>query len=164
MAKKKWEEMSRPERRVQVAKDVIKQLNLKRIQAETGMYCGIYSISPEADKQKELSKLLKKESKPCVVCGIGALFVAKVYRENKLDATAYKLPNYKSTTDICVGRPKIVSYVRDAFNARQLDQIEEWFEGNSEVQRNYPNDEDRLRAIMEHIIKNEGRVVNWKEL
>jgi hypothetical protein len=173
---KRFWEQSKPMQRVAVAKDVIKQINAQFLIAKKGVYLQAGIKAEEIDPSVKLDKFfdeLKTKGQPCTVCGIGACFVSLVNLGNSVNAKS-------SFSDISCNdisginddfmRPKL----RKVFTPRQLTLIECAFERESHFGDDYadvpyktkdeacdfgylyPNASDRLIAIMQNIIDNEG--------
>ena len=66
MTNKKFENLTKPEQRVAILKDAIKQIHAKRIVPERRVYL---------EKVNEFESHLPEA--PCRACGIGALFVSQ---------------------------------------------------------------------------------------
>lgn len=145
--KKSFNEMTKPEKAVAVAKDVLK--NLKIIRATCGVYLhrtGIipHQISYDASAQEYIDTITKK----CQVCGIGACFLSYIRLANK--ATVHDV--------LYASRSGMIRRMEEAFSKDQLAQIENVFEGfeDGALKKRYSNANQRLRAIMLNIVRNNG--------
>jgi hypothetical protein len=173
-------------KRVAIAKDVITQLDAKRISANTGSYITseilqnlICNEEEEQSDEEEIIYSLKslKELLPtaqCTVCAKGALFVADVCIRNEVSFTNDESLNKINEDDF-------VSEKLNYFSRKQLDLIEVAYEGYSNnadntliVDGSYIDEyhkarefwenfrytwqasNDRMIAIMKNIIKNRG--------
>lgn len=157
--------------RVQIARDVLDQLNDQSIMATRGSYCVL--VEPVSDEQYEanldFSSILEKQ-KHCQVCALGALFVAKALRYDKLPVQSL---GKEIRNDIIIDR-EFWPYLTETFDGEQLRFIEMAFEGNNDrgfaanVGKEekayaffdaYESSTERLTAIMENIIENNGLFV-----
>ena len=141
--KKKWEKMSRAERRVAVAKDVIIRINAGRMQAGHGGY-----ISGPGHGGGVLSKSrANRLAKECVVCARGGLMLAKVAKFNCAVYVGELNDSFSTARNLA-----------DCFTEAQLWSIESayecynWMSPMSDIAD--PN--DRLLAICQNIIDHKG--------
>jgi hypothetical protein len=165
----KFNSLSKAEQRVQIAKDVIKQLDSGKLVAES-IYFNWNSSEYDAlnekaqcladqDSKTDFACLTKQTT--CQVCGIGSLFVAALERDGR-----YKLGG-KRSKDAYPDREDEVAHLAKYFDADTLQDIEDHFEQNEAWSRNDYNQEiikeynetKRLKMIMENIIKNKGDFV-----
>ncbi len=168
-------------KRVAIAKDVILQLNAKKIRAVTGNYLELNGVTrKELDNNlgKDLRDFLNKRKKPCLACALGSCFVSLTKIEDNFKLKEKHLV-YESIDDDDF-RPRL----NRIFGKEQIDMIESAFEisimTNSGVSDNwapygerteeyeaklnqakkfggrYRGNESRLIAIMQNIIKNKG--------
>ena len=153
MAKKsdiqKFNKMSKAERRVAVAKDVIKQINSGLFTAES------YYFHPKRKILENVSEAdLPKTS--CYVCGIGAAAIAKIMKFNN-----YDFDNRPSNSIFHQG--DCHDALSDCFSNSQLHTIEDWFECDDFD--DLPDDwlekskENRMLCIYQSIIDNKGKVL-----
>ena len=146
MAKKsdieKFDKMSKPERRVAVARDVIKQINSGLFTAASHYFY---------PKRKCLENVFEVDlpKTSCYVCGIGAAAVAKTIKFNNYD--------FDSRSSVhAFGQGECHNALVDCFSDRQLNTIEGWFEGDDFY--DLPDDwlekskEDRMLCIYQSII------------
>lgn len=158
-----FEKLSKAEKRIAIAKDVLAQLQANRLKVvqSTG-YCMI----PEKESAGDLREVLKQKE-PCTVCGIGALFVAEVKARNRMPIKDlghvfdYDWSSHSHRRIISVDRAHVLARLKGIFTETQLDNIEEYFESYYEEYTYY--DEYKkfgriaLKKIMENIIANKGR-------
>jgi len=116
---KPFSKLTDAEKRVTIAKDVLKQLRAKRLIATHMVYFNSEKVEEfysqtifNRDTELELSEVIKDEK--CNVCALGSLFVCAVDRLDKL-----KLINF--------GRCQMQDYLM-FFSKKQLDLIECVFE------------------------------------
>lgn len=175
-----FKKMNMQAKRVQIAKDVLKQLQLQRMtgasvyfsnerisnvvgtklqRLEDAEYCAGYD---EANKDVEKAQRgcdveiqdLLKTMPSCRVCGIGSAFIATVDRLNSI-----KIKDLSESGGI-EERESMVAYLTKTkiFSEEQLDLIEEAFENSSGFQPPEHQDDgnQRLRNVMDMIIKTRG--------
>jgi len=147
-AKKSYDEMSRKERKVAIARDVIANLNALKIKRNSGYVVGgmdydIESLLSFGVTPQQISQKLKKE---CTLCARGAMMLCKVDKFNHF--------NFEGVDNLGdIDNNNTTDALQDAFTDYELDNIEEAFEGYwSDVD----DDNDRLRAIMQNIIDHKG--------
>lgn len=172
---KPWNELTKAEKRVRIAKDALAQIRTKKVEVQSGTYCDIFSNKLKEGSQ--LNKILPTlEADSCTVCAKGALFLAHVDRFNKLkieDNGAFSANN-----------SQIIDRLKGIFSIGQLDTIEAAFEmgvtqdaehilwdhstavEETELAKRaiafgeeYSDDLDRLVAILENIIENKGTFI-----
>ena len=159
---KKWDDMTPAERRVALAKDVIKQIHAKKIEVRAGWgfvapkydaWGSFYDLPNDIEHEEVISKddvnVMKKD---CYVCAMGALFLSRVDKFNKItwgDLNCKK-PDHDS----------IVKALRGSFSRRQLVMIENAFErydgDGCEFGDALDDEDDRLLAIMQNIVDHDG--------
>lgn len=186
MATKK--KQTKAEKRVAIARDVLRQLAARKFIAESGVYCSI----DDADAQKidatssdDLQKALKKV-KRCNVCALGAAFVSSVLKFDEMPINLSGIgasPKYADGSqyvDTEVDTIAMRIHLRKIFSAKQLAIIECHFEGWGQVtdsmfmpqsqgvagsdkavafHNKHPNAKKRLAVIMQNVIDNGGTFV-----
>lgn len=151
------------QQRIAIAQDVLKWLAQGTIVASTGIY-----IESECDADKFIGydnaqKHIKQLVENCQVCAKGALFAGMVHRYNGVTIEQF--------FDYDGGKSKLDEF----FERNQLSMIEAAFEGWAYINRDggedelsdrvwefyekYEDAEDRMQAIMNNIIKNQGEFV-----
>ena len=168
MTNKKFQELTRAEKRVAIAKDVLISLKQKRIRANTGSYF-CYTNFDEFDENDSAKKHINQIK--CECCALGATLLSTVKFANTL--TISDLRFYSGSH----GRSWQI--FKDIFTPKQLALIEYAFEHNTYGNRiaqnvfyeyisykkqreavdfglKYAKEDERLVAIMENIIKNKG--------
>lgn len=171
--KKEW--------RIAIAKDVLKQLQLKKLEVGKGGYLfGNVGSCPTSGSVKEHLKEVKSS---CKCCAAGSMLLSFVKFHNKLDLSEIIDNNYYSypTTIFNINRENVVSSARlgKFFSQYQLDLIETAFEGyqfgeehltekdetaaeifhyiyKKSKDSDYDDYRNLLMAIMKNVIKNEG--------
>ena len=157
---------------IEIARDVLLQLRLKRIKASPGTYLQI-DISDEAktcalDNGNASFKKSFAQDKNifCRVCAIGAAYIGYINRFNRV------------TNDEAVGASSywMINTLSAIFSEDQLRLMEAVFEGGftsdipdwywynealidtltSNFYEKYENNDQRLRAIMINVIRNDG--------
>lgn len=177
-ANEKFASMTKAEKRVQIAKDVITQLQAKKIKATPGTYVRTtlknvqvkkddYGCSMlHFDKGTQAQDVFKGLT--CDACALGSMFLCAVDTHDKL-----KMKNLnpecdidydKASAEIRLDNQDMYDYLSKFFNREQLYQIECAFEGSNfessaRLYKNERNSRKRLRLIMENIVNNEGTFV-----
>lgn len=130
MSKKTFENMSKPEQRVAIAEDVLKQIHAGKIYVRRGVY--LSSNTAEFDE---------KTKSNCSACALGVMFVAK-----------YNLVNCDWFYNM--GQRRLQVALKDYFSIFQLRKIERAFECSWSW---IDDSEDCLIAIMQNIIDHDGK-------
>lgn len=149
-----YDKMTRAERRVAIAKDVIKHIKAQQLRVRGGYgYCvhddhsaGLVRAFSKGKTDRESVDRLKGE---CTVCARGAMMLCKVAKFNHYDMHNLSYISQHMTTEA----------LQDAFSENQLNSIEAAFECNGDGDSWYElieNDEDRLLAIMQNIVDHNG--------
>jgi len=159
-------------KRIQIAKDVLAQLDAKVIEAQAGTYFLIENLDEKFNNKEfiELQKILVGTNSACQCCAKGALFAAKVrnYNDCKVDVHG---------ESVAVSEGTMRRNLAEIFDQYQYNLIENAFEVNSGMNlhddkrknrkliragymyRDVDGDETRMRMIMQNIIKNRGTFV-----
>jgi len=164
----KWEEMSPKERRIALAKDVIKHLDSLEVLSGNGYLTleddedFFNSKNPDDQITREDCDQIRKN---CAMCARGALFISRVDLFNSINWSSLDSDQGKFS-DI-LRKEQTTACLDESFSEEQLGLIEAAFEQNdfyaSESSRklasaaenfSYDEPKDRLRQIMENIIKN----------
>lgn len=146
--------MTKNERKVAVAKDVLKLMREKIIDATRGTYFKAYERDTYAadpkligDQEPKLNEVLPILT--CEVCAIGALFAGFAARFNRVKGLVeqdYSTPTlYFSGADM---RHKL----SPVFIGTELDMMENYFERRNNEDR----DSERLEKLMKAIIRVKG--------
>jgi hypothetical protein len=163
-----FEKMSKAEKRVQLAKDVISQIEVGRLKPTSGTWLDIKA--PKSVKaQTELQEVLK-DIKKCEGCAVGALLLCAIDRKDDLKIsqlnTYYRDATFKKGDAILIdGEEDALKYLERFFSTKQVMMIEAAFEQGSSF-NNGPDDvyfvpevenaRDRMTLIMQNIIENNG--------
>lgn len=134
--------MTRPMKRVTIAKDVIAALEKSQLIAERGRYIENerFDDMPDADQLQDVLPTIP----PCVVCAKGAIFVCAAARRDK--ATIRDAMTFSGDA----------GDLEDIFSPDMFHEIEEDFE------HGFPGRDGakkRMIAIMKNIIANDGDYV-----
>jgi hypothetical protein len=164
-----FERLSKKQKRLAIARDVIQQVQAKKYRATPGRYVKIQTRNGRIDRitQEALLSFRWKDyldpsvtrAVDCEVCGIGAAFVSRARLGNKVD---FQGDGWHDK-------------IRDIFSANQQVLIETAFEGHDcsplrvgiiekpklfaramRFCNRYTNDNVRLVAIFRNILKNDG--------
>jgi hypothetical protein len=184
VAKKTPVKMTGPQKRVAIAKDTIKWLGTKAIKMKPGTYFQLPRKAIKVQNGK-LDDVLATVEKPCQVCALGSLFYSMVRRFDKVPVsicnTMWEVDDIYAEG---VGHADIYIELSKYFPRHQLSLIESAFEKRDMVEvgdydgievevgmaglaledtidraidfARKKNATDRLRAIMNNIIENNG--------
>lgn len=175
------------EKRVAIARDVLAQIRLKRLIPTIGVWLagkdtGALFTKKDVKENPELQSLLATK-KECTGCAMGGMFMCAVEMADnlKLDALS-EVKEYQKNVKRAHPEDRVYcgfdtatvdgddafDYLRKFFSMAQLEAIESAFErgGGSchdEEAMDFVDDEEdpseRMRLIMENVIKNKGRFV-----
>lgn len=163
----KFTKMSKAQKRITIAKDVIASLRLGKFNASPGTYFSLAdkNYREEEARPSDNQALLLDTAISCEVCAIGAIFASKVRSGNKCNLDLGGSPDDNI----------LINNLKGIFTEKELRIIETAFEGeaqsnmvndNIEIEaanwfrNNHPDKDDkRLIAIMKNIIKNKGTFV-----
>ena len=171
---KAFNKLSKPQKRVEIAKDVIAQIKAEKFKPKNGVYYKGENFKKFKKIDSVQKILLLPEAPKCSVCGIGAVMLSTVKKCNDLSTT--KLLGYWDNFQADALSKTVASKF---FSEKQLDLIEACFERTTEYGKEgnlldwfgnrtpatvnaidfgnkyrYPT--QRLLAIMENIIANNG--------
>lgn len=157
---------------IAVAKDVIKRLKYLKL----SMLSYISGPVPEFSKLKEedfqnmiSKKHIKEIEKNCFVCALGACILSKARLYNSIPFS-----KFASTYYVWVGREKAFSFLKDIFGRKNTSLIECAYscvpnKGNLGTHEEkvkaskfgclFPNEINRLKAIMNNVITNNGSFI-----
>jgi len=149
-SKKSYDKMSKNERKVAIAKDVIANLHVLKIRSDYGY------VVTDNDNDYDVGSLLsfgitpkqiaQKAKVECSVCARGAMMLCKIDKFNNFDFGGVESIG-------CINQENTFEALQDAFSDDELCEIEYAFEDNwSDID----SDNDRLRAIMQNIIDHKG--------
>lgn len=163
--------MTPAQKRVQIAKDVIAQLDAKKIVAEYGSWLspdGQQWFRAEADQQV---RDFIGSTTSCEACALGSIFMCAVTRADELkvaDLAETGDPDNSGKTG--VSEEDVFGYLERFFDHDRLQEIETAFEGgrgvtmHSKAARDWrltlgdiPEPATVMRAIMANIIKHRGQ-------
>lgn len=181
----KWNEdfkkLTKAEKRVAIAQDVIAQIRAKKYVPETGAYV-TFRNNCELEEDDSIQKNFDKVS--CNVCAIGSMFMSNVkftnkfsmYEVNNMDGTeqADILKKYFNLKDLA-----LIEFVFEDWNVDDYNYINDWdhtynvgiaygekvsikeIKRIETAQRLFKGKDqtDRLLKVMKHIIKNNGKLV-----
>ncbi len=178
-----FDAMTKPEKRVRIAQDVLDQIRTSRIIPTSGIYLtnmigkgdspgasnSVLYVSPQ-EVDKEISEVFAK-MKSCNACALGSVFVCAVDRADKLKLKdLYGEDELKSSDqmekiDISekADQSEMHEYLKKFFSLDQLEAIEAAFECdesdskfNSYDYNNIDDDTLRLERVMKNIIRHKG--------
>lgn len=143
---------------VKIAADALEQLELEKIKAYRMVYLDFLDDDREYTSSIEPSTQLSElEGRTCAVCAKGALILGHL-RQGPPEAEV----GYHDAR---------IDELDEIFGVEKLDLVEACFEGfhgsgpiAHRYYRHYPESEDRLRAILANIVRNEGEFVPEQDL
>ena len=165
--------MDKPKKRVAVARDVIAALQAKKIQAKQGNWVNL-GVGKKQERLlpggKQLRDVIIENSPTCTACALGAMFVCAVMRKDALT-----VEECRSYDNLNLDYDNIADYLRAFFAEPQLEMIEVAFEKGTGAfwgdvayadvsskgraalfGKQHKTAEDRMVAIMQNIISNDG--------
>lgn len=168
----KFKKMTLSEKRIAIAKDVIENIESKKFVAKRGTYFVAKTKEGVETNNVQLQELiLCGDVEQCTVCGIGAIFASKVCVSNDFKVNKKSL----DVGYIVLYDTDMISQLNEIFNEYELRYIEIAFEGILDMSidndvyfseketikamnfyETYPDQTNRLIAIMKNIIKNDG--------
>lgn len=170
---KKFENQSASEKRVSIAKDVLKQILQEKIIVQRGDYIDFTFNKPCGVDTRLLESIKKAES--CTVCAIGATLISLLNKSgsdiprNKVDLYQPKYSSKEVKKHLSVFGPKQLYMIEYAFEGRGQTSVAKHFYGYKAVGLpsstfeklakylvTYASDRERLVAIMQNIIENKG--------
>lgn len=171
-----FEKMTPAQKRVQIARDVIAQIDASRLVPKFGTWLSTKNngplVTPSSvkDSNAELKDVLSKV-KQCTGCAIGGMFMCAVERADKLKIK--ELSDFweeegcdKNTQYVDIDDTDAFEYLSRFFSAQQLSEIEAAFERNGGIEFHdlagdfAPECEEpaeRMRLIMQSIIVGNGK-------
>jgi DNA polymerase III delta prime subunit len=159
-----YDKMTRAERRVAIAKDVIKHIKAERLRVQSSYGYVVHDIgwnelTEVIETEGKATKVAEKLKNECTVCARGAMMLCKVAKYNHYEFEKGWGISSESTTHA----------LKDAFSEEQLNLIENAFELNGYIGNlsekaewlyewlyEFSNAEDRLLAIMQNIVDPNG--------
>jgi hypothetical protein len=176
---KAFEALKPWEKRVAIARDVLAQIRTKRLVPTEGVWLaashGNLLTKALAKKNPELQEVLGKV-KQCDGCALGGMFMCAVEKADqlkldKLETVQCYNQQVKRFHEYCELEDTIVEedafrYLKKFFSVEQLNLIEATFQRNKGAcfderaclfAREETDPAERMRLIMENIIKNNGK-------
>lgn len=168
-ANSEFKRLTKPQKRVAIAEDIIAQVRANNYKAKAGRYISLKGDYKLNDKSSAQEALIENKIK-CTVCGIGSLFCSLIKFENKATIEDLRDVHLGVHDWDDRGRVRLHKY----FSKEQLSLIESAFEksdGYGTYIINIDEEElaatfakrnkirkadDLLIAIMENIISNNG--------
>ena len=149
---------------VRIAKDVLKQLRLKRYVATPGTYVNLNNIGFTSNDES-FKKLFKTDKEvTCEVCALGSAFVSLVNIANKCSVgemeEAYdngmfeRLSKHFGVNNVALMESAFECRAMNSFGTD--DMAYEVLELAAEWGRRFDDPTKRLRAIMQNVIRNNG--------
>lgn len=161
----RFAKMTKVQKRVAIAKDALAAIKAKVYVAEEGTYCNVPALETlrrygKADDAK-LAEQLRDNMPQCECCAVGALFLSKARMADKVTVSDY------------LDTPDYWAQLEPYFKCDQLDLMEAAFEVE-DISRcrnmdaaeramkfgvRYELPRDRLVAILNNVVKNNGKFV-----
>lgn len=161
---------TKAERAVMTAKDALKMLSAGKTTATTGVWVGIYGSYPVDDKSLREKQIcdISDGFKECRVCALGSLMLSEIRHTNKLtvgevgDEIHYQDYGARLNKIFSKSQQKLMELAfeggygyfdaHDCVSEKVQEKIEDFYQ-------KYPNETDRLRAILKNVVKNGGKFV-----
>lgn len=164
ISKKAFDKLSKKEKRIRVAQDVIDRISLSQLTPRAGNFCIFNEIPLEVEKEEKLSERLKSLELKCTVCAKGGLFLSYIGIVNNYNTSPLATNLYGESI-----QSDEMKQLMEVFDAKQLAMIETAFERSYfswnaplsyyEIQDckdfgyRFDNSSQRLIGICENIIK-----------
>jgi hypothetical protein len=159
--------LPRMQARVEIAKDVLAAMELKKIQAVTGFGYLTGYIGPFSKNGLRQLKELLPGVETCRACALGSMLLAVVARDNEFAVGVC------GQEIVSPHRQHVDDGLYEYFQPEELDLIEVFFEGRMVGRRvspetdgkarafcvQHPSPDVRLRILMQSLIDNKGRFV-----
>lgn len=159
--------MNKKQLRIEIARDVLLQLRLKKYEAVTGTYVYVDGTLEFFDNGRASFKdgFKKDKDTTCDVCALGSCFISLVNIKNKC--------SIEEVADESKVYYLVFQRLKPIFGARNMDMMESAFErvfsdnadsdlpehtlnAAAEWGEQWQDDNERLRQIMLNIIRNDG--------
>ena len=150
---RRFDKMTASQKRVQIARDVIKQVELKRVTPTRGVYVENFGVAFPINSS-EFSELSKSQLDSCSACALGSMFLSAVDRKNKL--SMLNMGSYVPGQHLNLYSDDTRDYLGKFFSQEQLAEIEDSFEDDRRDDLKV-SDKKHMVAIMENIIANGGK-------
>lgn len=159
--KPKFDELSKAQQRVVIAKDLLARLRRRTFTPETSTYLRVTDLNEnETDARKAF------RGAACRGCQIGGLFLCALDRHNKLAQSDMELIRVGRRREWQAGDGALRNYLTQWFTHAELDIVESFFEGWEDedgpgkagrfaklVERHG----DRMKMIAQNIVDGKGR-------
>lgn len=130
MTQEQFEKLSRQDKRIAIAKDVIAQINSKKFIPKNETYFTVtLKKNVFVDEDDELDKVIKEDAKNCYVCGIGSMFASHVLLADDCTVSDIVPGGNHPITEAVVTSNDIHERLEGIFEPEELDRIEVAFEG-----------------------------------
>lgn len=180
---KAFNKLSIANKKIAIAKDVIISLKAKKMYATNNGYFFLnldgskFNFKTEGLKKVDLQDIIHNKALDCSVCAIGGIFAAKVNIANQCKVTLrikQNIWNTKMSADsLILNDEELIQNLKGIFTEKELRAIEYAFEGcdigdtfthdenfpdekYKQFYKKYKTSNNRMIAIMNNIIKNEG--------
>jgi len=159
---------TKSERAVMVAKDALKMLSAGKTTAATGNWATFEDKFDNEEVENEQICDLSDQFSGCRVCALGSLMLSEVRHTNNLKFSQvagmldYEYEGHRLNKVFSETQQKLMELAfegglgyfdaYDCVSEKVQERIESFYE-------KYPDDADRLRAILQNVIKNGGKFV-----
>ena len=167
--------MTKMEKRVAVARDVLASIKLKKYNTQARTYLTMSKIDVEEDCRVSIANLEKKNV-VCNVCAIGSMFVSNIKKVNEIATYITKSGiQVTKTKGLSQDDDVMIKSLSELYSEQELRFLEFAFEGSDisdefhddftlrndakSFYRQYSDDEERLVAIMKNIVQHKGKFV-----
>lgn len=162
-----FERLSPDQKRVTVAKDLLKRLEEDTMQATFGDWLTVSQTARDLDPETEVQTIINDPRVICSGCLIGGLVLCAIDRHNQL-----KVGSLVETGrgEICVDQREAFEYLEQFFDPHQLRMMEIAFETGgggcapmneeewdaSEFEPGANSSHERMNAILRNVVVNNG--------
>ena len=153
-------EQERTQGRLAILRDALAQVKTGRFAAGYGYL----EITGELrrDTVYTLQSLVQEEGVQCSGCALGAIFVGYIINFNQVECRS------KSDIQLIPGHPLLQEKLRQYFGQSELTLIENYYEcyvrESDLYSKKFPGKHDRLVAILENCLRNNGSFIPSQDL
>lgn len=121
--------LSREQKKVLVAQDILDQLEVKKYTASRGSYVNMYNVNADKVESSAREQLIDG-SIHCEVCARGALFLSSVRYKNKINLLDARRAIFYYNDEPDLGRISATDFMEDVFTKQEQGIMEAIFENS----------------------------------